>query len=133
MDSNVINDETISRFILSRSHIRYSTGEAKYGAYLPMFNEGDDNWETSVFRITELQDQEVWHIGEVNVAQVRSKTLLGRSDLAVLQVRNTNKLNVESAEPPDRHAVIVGWPAEKYDQIELAKYLAEEAGQFKQK
>lgn len=47
-----------------------------------------------------------------------------RADLSVGAIQQLG-LQVESAEPPPRHANIIGWPAEKDRMMSLAQELAE--------
>jgi hypothetical protein len=131
MYSNISNDELISRYIVSKSGFKSSTGEVKYSTYMPMYNEKDDCLETSVFRTDGLKEEEIWHTGEENVSKPRDKTLIGRSELVVQQVKRVGNLAVEEVEPPERHAVIVGWSSHREDQIEQAKDLARAAGEIK--
>jgi hypothetical protein len=46
-----------------------------------------------------------------------------RGDIKVAQVRES-QLDVLAAEPPPRHANLVGWPSEKSEQKLIAKQLA---------
>ncbi|MDH3975577.1 MAG: hypothetical protein OEV42_14965 [Deltaproteobacteria bacterium] len=123
----VTNNETISRFLTSRSH--YSPNaplpakRVKYGAFMPMMHEG--KWECSVFRIDGLREDEVWHIGEAQIAK-SSRKVHGRADIQVLSI-GKKSLNVEPDNNPPRHANIKGWPEEKSAQKLKAQELALEA------
>lgn len=86
---------------------------------------------TSVFRISNLTGNEIWDIGEREVAPGRGYPLLGRADLSASTVINKG-LKVIPQEPPIRHANIVGWPDEKSKLQMIAVELAAEA-QFHRK
>lgn len=83
--------------------------------------------ETSVFRIAGLEDQEIWDIGEREVAVARSnKHLHGRADILSANVLEKG-LNVNPDKPPSRHANIMGWPEEESRRISIAQKLAADA------
>lgn len=83
--------------------------------------------EVSVYRITNLKEDQVWEMGRVNVAVVLNKPLLGRADIVTSSVLN-QKLRVESDPAPHPlHANIIGWSADKEEQKEIALVLAAEA------
>lgn len=77
---------------------------------------------TSVFRIAGLTDGEIWKIG-AGVAELRQKTLHARADVAVARVHETG-LSLNPDDTPPRHANIVGWPADKAEQLSIAQQLA---------
>ena len=113
----ILSSEILARFVFHHSHIRSSDNSVKPAAFLPK------DGMTSVFRISNLADQEVWEIGEHEVVPKRGRPLLGRADLSVFTVIN-NGLQVRPQEPPLRHANIVGWPDEKSKQMLVAIELA---------
>jgi hypothetical protein len=114
--------ETLARFILQRNWIRPSDNTVKHAAFMP----NPHNGETSVFRIAGLNDQDVWQIGDREVAARRDKPLLGRADIHAFNVVS-KELHIVPNEPPPRHANIVGWPDEKSKQLQIAVELAAEA------
>jgi hypothetical protein len=89
------------------------------------------NGETSVFRISELLNAEIWDIGirEV-VKEEQGKSLIGRADI-LTSIVTGNGLEVIPQEPPPRHANIIGWPEEKSEQKQIAMELAAEAQFYK--
>jgi hypothetical protein len=113
----VLSSELLARFVFHHSHIRASDNSVRPAAFLPK------DGMTSVFRISNLTDQEVWEIGEREVVPRRGHPLLGRADLSVSTVIN-NGLEVRPQEPPLRHANILGWPDEKSKQTMIALELA---------
>ena len=81
---------------------------------------------TSVFRILALTDAAIWSLGQDHVANPRGATIYARADLIVAAILGVG-LHVDPAEPPPRHANIVGWPTEKHASMSLAQQLAAEA------
>ncbi len=118
--------ETLSRFVIYNRWIRKSNNTVKYVAFTP-----NDNGDTSVFRISDITDNEIWAIGDREVAPKRSRPILGRADIVAASV-TAKDLKVIPNEPPERHANIFGWPNEKSEQKQIALELAEEA-QFHKK
>lgn len=117
---NQVNpEEYLARFILHKSHFSVINQRVKYSAFLPA-----PNGETSVFRISNLSNSEIWEIGDREVAQNRSLSLLGRADISVFHVLNKNLKLIPDNCPP-RHANIVNWPTEKSEQKLIAIELAE--------
>lgn len=77
----------------------------------------------SVYRTSDIIEEEIWNIGK-NVAVSRSKTLKGRVDIAVSNVK-ANRLDVVPDDAPSIHANIVDWPARKEERMEIAMKLAD--------
>lgn len=71
---DVGRNETLSRFILSRSHYRPSDGTAKQNAFVP-----HPHTALSVNRDLDATDEETWRAGR-SVAEQRGKTLYRRAD-----------------------------------------------------
>jgi hypothetical protein len=115
-------NEPITRYILSRSHFSPTKKRVKARALEP---SPRDN-RTSVFRIRDLKQTQVWEIGWRDVAKVRKRTLHARADLSVSTVLEIG-LHVEPEEPPPRHANIQGWPESKSEKMSLSQRLAAEA------
>jgi hypothetical protein len=121
---HVADDETLARFITSSSYIN-SMG-VKPAAFLPNPNNG----ETSVFRHGKTPEDSLWEIGEVEVASIGQRNIHGVAFIKTGDVRKES-LDVESFEPPEKHADIKGWPVgsdlelQKAKQKEIALSLAE--------
>ena len=82
---------------------------------------------TSIFRIINLADIEIYEIGRRFVANPRGKPLLGRADIGVAQIIK-QKLSVEpDTTPHPRHANICGWTEDSSKNKMIAIELAAEA------
>lgn len=121
LNPEVRPEENLARYILHKSLFSILHKRVKYGAFLPA-----PNGETSVFRISNLSDNEVWDIGDKEVAQKRGMLVLGRADILAFHVLQ-RRLRIIPDDNPPRHANIVGWPEEKSEQKLIAMELAENA------
>ena len=100
--SKVVGDEEdLARFLTSSS--QFNGLMVKPSALLP----NPKNRETSAFRHGIEPRESLWQIGNEHVAGGR--TLHGAAIFKVRHVRSA-MLEVDSHEPPTRHANIVGWP-----------------------
>lgn len=113
--------ENLARYILHKSHFSSQQKRVKYAVFMPA-----PTGETSVFRISNLSEDEIWEIGRRDVAQKREMPLLGRADISAFYVFNKNLKIIPDNIPP-RHANIIGWPEEKSAQKLIAMELAENA------
>lgn len=111
--------EWLARYILTKKWYSRSKNLVKYNAFLPLRNSETLVLETSVYRIASLQEEEIWKIGEREVAQKRDRHLHGRADIVLSIVLNKG-LNVNPDNTPPRHGNIVGWPEEKSEQMSVA-------------
>lgn len=121
--SPLFSTDWLARFIFSRQHYSPQKNAVKYGAFLPVRNSETSILEVSVFRISSLQDDEIWRIGEREVAQKSGRTLRARADITVSGVQD-KQLRVDLDDVPLRHVNITGWPEEKSEQISIAINLA---------
>ncbi|MEW8509138.1 MAG: hypothetical protein AB2598_20850 [Candidatus Thiodiazotropha sp.] len=121
---DILENETISRFLTSSGHLAKSKRIVKYGAFLP-----NGNGETSVYRITGATNPDIWDIGEnyvrAPIAKKRgSCNLHGRGDIEAKEILDT-KLTIEpKPRPHPRHADIMSWPESKEEKQMLATELA---------
>jgi hypothetical protein len=111
-------EEYLSRYILRKSQFSTLYKRVKYVVFMPA-----PNGETSVFRISSLSANEIWDIGDREVAQKRGLPLLGRADILAFQILSRN-LKLIPDNSSSRHANIVNWPTEKSEQILIAIELA---------
>lgn len=112
-------EEYLTRYILYKGHFSITRKRPKYVVFMP-----SPHGETSVFCISNLSDNEIWNIGDREVAQKRGLPLLGRADILAFHVFNKNLKLIPDNCPP-RHANIVNWPTEKSEQKLIAIELTE--------
>lgn len=108
MDSNVTDNEPLTRFLIPQKHYSSSKREIKAAAFFPPYRKP----EISVYRIHELLDYAVWSIGDDYVAPHFPKAngrFSARADLFTSAVRKQRLNVVPDTEPHERHANIVGW------------------------
>jgi len=112
-------ERRVARFLLASSQFARTTGRVKVGAFLP-----PANGRLSVFDTTRADEDAIWSLGRIHVAEPRRKTLHGRADLDVKAVHDQG-LRIDVAPPPPEHANVVGWPADDGAQEAVALQLAE--------
>lgn len=122
-------DDKASRFICSSG--QFSQARVKKGAFMPETHPDTGRLETSVYVVNGLEDRAIWSLGDARVG-TETRRVRARADFAVGCIEGTKKdgfvgFSVLRAEPPELHAVIVGWPAEKESQKALATELAGKA------
>jgi hypothetical protein len=126
LPAHVADDEPLARFLTSSRW--FNTTGAKHVAFLP----NPHNGETSVFRHDKTPEDQLWKIGTDEVASVSQKNIHGAAFIKTGDVRKES-LEVESFEPPEKHANIEKWPIDsdpvlqKARQKEIAMALAEKA------
>lgn len=98
--------EKLTRFIRYGSHFSDVTNRVRPDAFLPHKNEVD----ISVFRISELTEDEVWKIGQKYV-QTEQRPVKARADISASGIYESN-LEVIPSEPPQRHANITPLPVD---------------------
>ena len=111
--------EITSRYLLQSGHYTASTGRVKPRAFHPAARDH----KTSVFRVQELTERQIWSLGDRYIAFPLGKELHARAELSVEQTIEIG-LQVEPAELPPRHANIVSWPIEKHEWMSRAQELA---------
>lgn len=122
MDSDQVRpEENLTRYILHKNHFTILHKRVKYAAFLPA-----PNGETSVFRVSGLDDNAIWEIGDKEVAIGRGIPVLGRANILASRVFSRT-LKIVPDDSPPRHANITGWPEEKSEQKLIAMELAEDA------
>lgn len=113
--------EPVARYLVHKSDFSREKNRVKPRAFMP-----PADLKTSLFRTLGLSEDETWSLGEEFVARPQKLTLRGRGDLLVCDIAGTG-LRVEPDEPPERHANIVGWSADKDKQRSVAQELAARA------
>lgn len=121
-DGLVTEDEWLARYIVRREHVR-ADGTVKPDPFIPYRHV-----ELSVTRHKDLEESAIWAIGE-SVARKLQNALLGRADTQVrvfVQQRLTVKPDPQIDDP--NHANVVGWPADKQAQKEIAIQIVKQVG-----
>jgi hypothetical protein len=95
------DDEDLAKFLTSSSQFNAAT--VKPSAFMPSTRTG----ETSVFRHGEVPREILWQIADENVGC--NRTIYGAAVVKAKHIRAA-LLQVNSSEPPPRHANITGWP-----------------------
>jgi hypothetical protein len=121
LDETVSADENITRFINQKAYFR-SNGTVRHNAFMP-----NRDGEVSVYRISEIDDSEVYAIGTKYFAEITGKPLMGRADIIVSEVFKHDLRIQPHQDPHPRHASICGYPDEKPEQKLVAIELAAEA------
>ena len=123
VDSNSISPiEVVARYLLSSSHYSVNNARVKPRAFEPSPRDQC----TSVFRIDELSENEIWEMGTRFVAEPSERRIHARADITVSNIINLN-LSIRPDEPPIRHALITGWSSEKHIRMAKAQELAAQA------
>ncbi len=123
MDNTVSSNEPVARFILEKTYFRPSNKTVRHNAFMPHRGSGT----TSVCRIINLADIEIYEIGRRFVAEPRGKPLLGRADIGVVEILKRELSITPDLTPHPRHANICDWPEEQSKQKMIAIELAAEA------
>jgi hypothetical protein len=119
---SVAASEQIARYILTKKHISVTKGIVKPAAYMPA-----PNGETSVYRISNIAENDIWDIGRKYVAGPSKRTLRARGDTTAEVITKTGLEISPETTPHPLHANIVNWPSEKDEQKMLAVEIANEA------
>lgn len=125
LPSDIDPRERLSRFILTKRHIKPATSRVSPQAFIPSTRTA----ETSVYRTERCAEQAIWEIGDnyVTALHPSHKPVIGRADL-IAQVVFTQQLRVVSSPVPHpRHANIIGWPVEREKILMIATELADKA------
>ncbi len=112
-------DETVARYLLHRNLYNSEKNIVRSTAFLPR----DKQLEISVFRIYSLNENEIWNIGEKEVARPSRRKLRGRANILVENVC-AQELKIVPDSKPNRHANIVNWPDDKPKRLSIAQELA---------
>ncbi len=107
LGGEILESESLARFLLQSDDFSKTQLRVKPRAFMPMFNDTRNQWETSVTRTINFSDIEIHAIGG-EVAAERQKTYYG---YASTQNSSVSQADLHSApdEPPPRHALILGW------------------------
>ena len=118
------DEEMTARFVVSKRQINRQIGVLKADAFVPHPYE-----DLSVTQLTQIDDADVWHIGEaIAGGRVPPRTLYGRGDVLAATYRSQPNLDVVAApiEGNPNHANVTGWPSadDEAAQLLIAKEIA---------
>lgn len=108
----------VTRLAFSRRQVagQGSTFRLRPAAFMPY------RGELSVFRIDGLDDAGIWEHLAVH-AHRPDRRMHGRGDFRVADMRG-DALELDLDDSPPRHGNLIGWPAERSEQLALARELA---------
>lgn len=115
----VDKSERITRYILSRNQYSPGNGRVKHNAFMP-----PRSLLLSVYRSSDLDEDNVWGIGDDYVAAPQEKTIKARADLIAGDVFTLGLKVQPETSVHELHADIANWPTEKHEQQMLAVELA---------
>jgi hypothetical protein len=117
MEELIADAEPLAIFVYDSDKMK--TDGAHWKAFLPA-----KDGERSFFRVSELSEAQVAEIGHREAATRQDQQLQGWAEILGSDVRTRPPLWLKVVEPPPRHGVILGWPAESQDKKKLAMALA---------
>lgn len=88
---------------------------------------GKDDGERSLYRVDGLSLAEIAAIGQALTRTRPTQQLQGWAVFPASEVLKLPDLRLRADEPPERHAVIDSWPAEKHEKKSFAQSLADAA------
>ena len=110
--------EPLARFVLERSKFRPSDNTARHSLFLP----APDN-VLSVFRILDLDETEVFSLGEEYVGVPQAKPVIAYAALVAQDFLMEGLVLTPTVDPHPRHVDIVGWN-DKVQNLHKAQILA---------
>jgi hypothetical protein len=119
MDEIVKPEESISRFYFSKKDVR-PDNTIKHNVFMP-----PSNGRMSVYRTSDLQNQEIWEIGKAYVEPARGKPIVGRGDLSAIDIYNCELEINPTLIPHPKHADVEGWELDtEKDRLKALKLAA---------
>ncbi len=119
MNEVVNQEENISRFYFSRKDVR-ADNTVRHNVFMP-----PSHGRMSVYRTSNLEDQDIWEIGKTYVEPERGKPILGRADIEAQKIYEC-ELEINPTENPHpRHANVEGWELDtEKDRLKALKLAA---------
>ena len=112
------SNEPLIRFIYDRK--AFSRDQVKHSAFMPLKNKSTGRFETSVFRVFGLASGEIVELSRSARQDKQPKAAAHNKYQHIPEIG----LQLDPNNEPERHADIIGWPHEKFEQIDLAQKLA---------
>jgi hypothetical protein len=120
-------EEPLARFEYDHGAYIRADGNPRPRAFNPKLDVERNRLETSVFQIGGVDAAGVWNLGDLyGQRRMPPKNATGYCSVLAAAVAEAN-LHAERDEPPDRHAVIVGWSDAEEKRLESANLLAKAA------
>ena len=117
------NGRVVTKFLFRGEYNTHPRHRVKWEPLQP--NPSD--WKTSVMRVDQLTEVQIWGLGQAWVEPKRNKSIRARADIDAAVVLQQPPLFLEHAPPPDEHMNIAGWPPTEDAVMVLAMELAEAA------
>lgn len=113
--------DKLTRFIRSKNNFSKKKNRVKPAAFMPIFNDDSNRFETSSFFIDDLEETSIWDLGNKYIQDIQIKA---RGDFKDKDVEKSD-LNIDFNNNPERHADIIGWdkdnkPKRKEQALKLA-------------
>jgi hypothetical protein len=123
MHADIADTERLAIFVYYARLI--NKDRVHWRALLP----SDDDGERSFFRTDSLSAAEIAALGVGEAANNREDSnLQGWGEMQADVIRSNAPLVLKSDEPPERHGVIIAWPAEIQERNKLAMAMASRTG-----
>ncbi len=119
LNSSPSQSEPLARYIYSKSG--FSNDRVKFRAFMPPPNVG--RLEVSVFRIIHLSSEGIMKLSGKARQDKKPKAVAHH----IVKHIHENNLKLELDNNSERHANIIGWPKEKFEQQDIARKIAEKA------
>lgn len=125
MNEAVNPEENIARFYFSKKDVRQDN-TIKHNVFMP-----PSHGRMSVYRTSNLTNQEISEIGRIYVEPDRGKPIVGRAELMAVEIYSCD-LKINPTElPHPKHANIEGWELNTEKDRLKAMKLAANAVNFK--
>lgn len=120
---SIARDEALSRFLFQSNQYKASSG-VTYKAFFPRrVSPAGTEEDVSISRIQALSETGIWDLCARTV-ESGEREAKARADFKA--GREPKPLRSVPDEPPERHALVTGWPPLKERQKSLAQQLAAE-------
>jgi len=111
-------NEPLARYIYSNRD--FGAERVKRRAFMPRKKAETDRLETSIFRVFGLSSEDVIELSKLARQDKQAKAAAHHRVKHI----HESSLELEADNTPERHANIIGWPEEKFEQLDRAEKLA---------
>ena len=113
------SEDVLARFLLKKNHFKRTENRPTPEAFMP-----PPDLKLSVYKITNIPQDEIWMLGRTVLEQHPQPRLYGRADVRVGAVHDQKLKAIQDDNPP-RHVNVIGWPSYA-DGKDLMKSLAQQ-------